>query len=246
MTKEVEEARISATFSKYQVLLLDDTKWGSRIVEDITILQNGRIISMVIKINKNEFLGFVCVYAITCSTSNKYSSCKKIRKKLKIRKKTTDLINSTIERWKAKFPKINPIILGDIQETISTEDRDNKGGYRRKTPINGIINSFHDSHYSVVRNKNKDIPYCTREDPSGSRGIDHILCPKNENFTNYIDSALIERELGEEFFPSDHCLISCTLCTQRTDSSSISSNYNKKRILSSGTRLTNATENVTM
>ena len=227
MTKELEEARISATFSKYQVLLLDDTKWGSRIAEDITILQNGRIISVVVKLNKDEFLGFVCVYAITCSTSNKCSSCKKIRKKLKTRKKTTDLIKSTIERWKAKFPKINPVILGDIQETISTEDRDNKGSYRRETPIYGIINSFQDSHYSVVRNRNKDIPYWTREGPLGSRGIDHILCPKNENFANYIDSAAIEREFGEEFFPSDHSLISCTLCIQKTDPSSISSNYIK-------------------
>jgi len=125
MKKELEEARINATFSKYQVLLIDDAKWGSKIVEDIKILQKSRIMSVVFKLSNNNFIGFISIYAITCSCSSSTSANKKVRQKLKTRKKTTNTIESILASWKSKFPNINPIILGDIQETISTEDRDN-------------------------------------------------------------------------------------------------------------------------
>lgn len=92
MKKELEEARINVTFSKYQVLLIDDAKWGSKIVEDIKVTQKGRIISVVFKLSNNNFIGFISVYAVTCSSSSNVSTNKKIRSKIKTRKKTTNTI----------------------------------------------------------------------------------------------------------------------------------------------------------
>lgn len=94
-------------------------------------------------------------------------------------------------------------------------------------PANGILNLLNKSHYSVVRNRNNDSPYLTREGPSGSRGIDHILCPNTKSFANAICAANIERDFGESFFPSDHFLISCNLCLQCDTLNSSSPNHLK-------------------
>jgi len=135
MSGELESARITSFSSKYQVILLDDNKWGGKIIEEFSQYQNCRIISIVLNLNNNEFVGLISVYAITRSGANENTSSNssdRKGKKQKIRFKTTAIIKDIVNKWKSKFKSICSIILGDIQETISTEDRYNYGKYRLK------------------------------------------------------------------------------------------------------------------
>jgi len=208
MKGELESARIISLFSKYQVLMLDDDKWGGKIAEEFQQYQNGRVISLALRLNDKEHVGTISVYAVT-SSSNENSNNKGNKKKRKTRDKTTKIIKEIMDRWDSKFKCICPIVMGDIQETVSKEDRDNRGSFRRDPFTNGIIKLTDNSHYSVVRNKQNNIPYWTREGRMGSRGIDHILYPKNHIFASWINDAYMDRMIGERYFPSDHILLAC-------------------------------------
>ena len=196
-------------FTQHQVILYDKSKWAGRITEDFRQYQKGRVISIV-RINKDEYYGIISVYAINCG-NNEGSNNKRARARKKIRSKTTKIIKDITNAWSNTYSNICTIILGDLQETISDEDRDNRGTFRKKYSDDGILAATCKSHYSLIRHKNKHIPYWTRQGKIGCRGIDHILYPIDDKYANRIDTACFERDLGESCLPSDHILLSCTL-----------------------------------
>jgi len=51
---ELDTAIITPVFFKYQIILFDNDLWGGKIVEDFYQYQNGRIISIVLKLDNDE------------------------------------------------------------------------------------------------------------------------------------------------------------------------------------------------
>ena len=77
-----------------------------------------------------------------------------------------------------------------------------------------------------------DLHYWTRQGRLGSRGIDHILVPKNVDNDIWNFSGQMEKELGSLFFNSDHSLLTTTFTRlsqneERYRFSSIALRYNE-------------------
>ena len=92
---------------------------------------------------------------------------------------------------------VGNIILGDLQETLSTSTRDNHGGINYKPPKHGVLNAIKsvNKHFtSVVREYEGQNRYITREslgDSKGGRGISHILVesfPEDMYFGGCVDN----------------------------------------------------------
>ena len=104
------------------------------------------------------------------------------------------------------------IILGDFQETVSMLNRDNLGEYRQEPTTDGVLIGLSASHESIVRKKiSSRVPYVTRFGEEGARGIDHIFFPSDKKFENLCVDAKIQRDVGANYFPSDHSLITCAI-----------------------------------
>ena len=202
---ELQSARIRCFETPYQVILFDTWKWGGKLLYPFQSKQHGRVTSIAFKFNAEQQIGLISVYApakvMTSSTLIEGNSSLQI---------TSDIVSKTIKKWESEHPKIQIIILGDLQETISIHNRDNLGKYRQKQVHNGILNLTHNSHESIVRKLAGQKEYITRFGSEGGRGIDHILTPTNSLMDNWIISAKVDRQKGAQFFPSDHSLISCT------------------------------------
>jgi len=204
---ELQNARITSYFTKYQVIMFDSWKWGGKILEEFQSFSHGRITSIAFDLGNNQLLAIICVYASTAeATSSGTDTVKNEDEQLN---STAELISKVKERLSHKYPDICIIVMGDIQETMSTEDTDNRGNSRYKTPNNAILRLLENSHHSIVRESNKEAAYITRIGREGGRGIDHILTPTDSKFSTWFLKANIHRNIGSSYFPSDHSLLIC-------------------------------------
>ena len=206
---ELQSARISCYETPFQVILFDSWKWGGKIISPFQSTHHGRATSIAFRFSKEQSLGIISVYASTqeCALQEQDDEAnKKSSLTLSVKKMIKDLHH--------KFPGICVIILGDLQETLSTSDKDNVGSYRKEYNSNGILAELTSTHTSIVRDLNPESNYITRFGNVGGRGIDHILFPTDKNFTSWIASAKIERNNGAMFFPSDHSYINCSIHRQ--------------------------------
>jgi len=124
---------------------------------------------------------------------------------------TAEIIDKIMAKWKKKHPNICIIVLGDMQETWTTSDRDNLGKFRVEKPQNGILALLEDTHSSIVREKSSSPNYITRMGTAGGRGIDHILYPRDTTFATWVSNTSLDRSKGGLFFPSDHSYIHCSI-----------------------------------
>ena len=206
---ELQSARICCFETNHQIILYDSWKWGGKVIADFESKLNGRITSIAFGFGKNQKLGIISVYAMARGGS---VSKEEEDRKEQLRKTTVFLIKKLYKSWMRKFPGMQIMILGDMQETCSISDRDNLGTTRlANTEANGIVAAFRDSHVSIVRDRNPACAYLTRFGNKGARGIDHILFPNNQRANSLIHNAGIDTDnLGNSHFASDHKLIHCT------------------------------------
>ena len=206
---ELQSARICCFETSHQIILYDSWKWGGKVIADFDSKLNGRITSIAFEFGKNQKLGIISVYAMARGGS---ASKDDEDKKEQLRKTTVFLIKKLHKTWMRKFPGMQIMILGDMQETCSTTDRDNIGSTRLvNSPINGVVAAFQESHTSIVRERNPDCAYITRFGHKGGRGIDHILFPNNQRANDLIHHAEVDKDnLGNSYFASDHKLLQCT------------------------------------
>jgi len=204
----LNSAFLKAFESKHQILILDEEKWGGKNLEDIQCYQEGRILAIPFQLSRHQIMGVISIYAITSGEATLANGSSK----KKIRTKTTEMVREISDKWEMKYPGIEIIIIGDLQETWSTSNLDNLGNYRKDLDENGIIQEFKDSHYSIVRleRENSQQHYWTRQGRLGSRGIDHILIPRKTNGNIWDFTGHMEKELGKLFYNSDHCLLTST------------------------------------
>ena len=207
-TANLASANFKAFETKHQILIIDEEKWGGKNLEEVQCFQEGRIMAIPIHISKKQTLGIISIYAITGGNETLANGIDKG----KIRTETTEIVNGIYDKWIKKFPCIIILLMGDMQETWSTSNLDNFGLYRKENYYDGIINSFRNSHFSIVRNERECAGqhYWTRRGRIGSRGIDHILLPNSTNIAAWNFKGYLEETLSMSFYNSDHTLLSCT------------------------------------
>jgi len=203
---ELQNARIASFITKHQIILYDTWKWGGKVMDDFRSFDNGRVTSIAFDLGHDQHIGIISVYASTVEALQGVQ-CQKDGKDHII--SSAEIISEIQTGWKHKFGNICSIIMGDIQETQTQDDRDNLGNCRYATPELGILNLLENTHCSLVREMNPKIQYVTRIGRGGGRGIDHILTPVHPKFNNWFSEAKIERFLGQSYFPSDHSLLTC-------------------------------------
>jgi len=206
---ELQSARICCFETNHQILLYDSWKWGGKVIADFDSKLDGRITSIAFEFAKNQKLGIISIYAMARGGS---ASKEEEQQKEQLRQTTVFLVKKLHKSWMKRFPGMQIMILGDMQETYSISDRDNSGATRLKnTKENGIVAAFREKYTSVVREKSSDSQYLTRFGHKGARGIDHILFPDNERAKDLIENAEIDKDgLGNSLFASDHKLIQCS------------------------------------
>ena len=228
--RELSSARITSYETQHQVILFDAWRWGGKELTDFQSLQNGRLISIAFEFGDKQQLGIISIYAITAS-SHKNNEERKTENKL--RNTTTFLMNKLIKEWKHKFPNICIIIMGDLQETISTSDRDNTGKYRKPSFQNGILAALQPSHISIAREENPNAQYITRFGTEGGRGIDHIMVPSQDPLRQWFSEGKIGGTMATKYFPSDHEALQCNFtrigCNNKTDGTT-KTKFNYKQI----------------
>jgi len=203
---ELNSAAITCHETHHQIILYDSWKWGGKVISDFHSELDGRIAHIAFKFDGEQILGIISVYALARGGDGQEKE-----RKEELRRTTVILIQRQMKKWKKKFPTIQIMILGDMQETESMSDLDNLGTTRfNNTRENGILRALQDSHTSVVRDRHDGDRYLTRFGREGARGIDHILFPNGPEAQALIHNASIDNELASLYFPSDHKLIKCS------------------------------------
>ena len=205
-THELESARITCYETPFQVILFDSWKWGGKIISPFNSIHHGRATSIAFEFEKGQKLGIISIYAPTKECSKSLNE-----DELPTLSKLTTAVNKMIKQLYHQFPGICVMVMGDLQETITTTDADNLGNYRKDYNENGILASLLPTHTSIVRERTVESNYITRHGEVGGRGIDHILFPNSFNNENWIDSTNIDRPAGATYFPSDHSFIFCNI-----------------------------------
>ena len=211
---EMQNARIQCFVTPFQIVMYDTWKWGGKILDAFSSHLYGRVTSIAFNLGDTQKIGIISVYA---STTEALAESKNPNESSPPFLTSAEIVAKIVDKWKHDFPGICDIIIGDMQETWSTTDKDNMGTYRCNKPQNGILSLLKDTHCSLVREKHPDRNYITRIGQEGGRGIDHILFPKHAPFQKWIISADIDRFKGGMFFPSDHSYIFCTFSRHQSN-----------------------------
>jgi len=206
---ELNSARIACYETHHQVIMFDNWRWGGKIIDNFTNLLNGRITSIAFGFENQQSIGIISIYGIAMGSID----ADQLQRKNDLRRTIVFAVRKISRQWKKKFPQITIMIMGDMQETLTTSDFDNLGKCRYAIEEDlSILQSFQDSHTSIVRDHtSSDSRYLTRFGTEGARGIDHILFPKNDSAQSMVHLASIDTLIGSRYFPSDHKLLSCSV-----------------------------------
>ena len=203
---ELESTRICCYETPFQIILFDTWKWGGKIISPFQSSHSGRITSIAFGFEEKQKLGIISVYASTkeCALSDKDNEFSKLSEiTLTAKKMMKDLEH--------KFPGICIIVMGDLQETISTTDYGNIGKFRNEYNKNGLLALLLESHTSIVRERDPSNNYITRFGVKGGRGLDHIFFPNSCDKSVWVSEAKIDKYKGSTYFPSDHSFIHCSI-----------------------------------
>ena len=204
---ELNSARITCHETHHQIILYDAWKWGGKVISNFESEMDGRIVYMAFQFESGEKLGIISIYALARGGSLNAD----LTEREKLRQTTVTLVKRQHSKWLRQYPNIKIMIMGDMQETVSTTNKDNMGKSRfTNNTSNGIVRAFQKTHVSVARERSGSIPYITRVGREGGRGIDHILFPDNPDAQALIKDAQVHECLGLSYFPSDHRLVTCT------------------------------------
>jgi len=199
---ELQSARIDCFESQHQVILIDSWKWGGKVLSAFDAQLNGRFTSIAFKFGDGKMLGIISIYASSAEAHSTTAASG-------INSDIITYIDDTMDKWQIQFPDINIIVLGDLQETCSTLNRDNLGNFRKEKCPDGILSFLEDTHCSFIRSSLEESRYLTRFGNVGARGIDHIMVANQNDKKSEFTSPRILREIGNTYFPSDHALLSC-------------------------------------
>ena len=204
--------------SPLQYFLIQEETIGNGIIGRPKIFLDGRIISVTFISNFESFTNkddqivtIIAVYGVT-SNDNEYVSGLS-RKSL--RQQVQSTLDEHIRTTNNMHPNQHIIIMGDMQDTITTKPFDNSvpshAKERKKEGILALKCNPNHNFESVVHREYKEKgfhTYITRQSNlagHNARGLSHICC--NKKATEMYLGGGIDRLTSEAIIPSDHFLI---------------------------------------
>jgi hypothetical protein len=194
MNKALLKYGLKGYFSQHQFLIYNDATLGAR-VQDVKCELEGRIITCYVQIGaitSKDYIKITGCYAVPQGDfiyedeSTRVEKRKRLYDKMRSHLKPRNPLSRTEKGFKSVGKHITgEIILGDLQETMTTTSRDNIGGTKYKRLAHGLLQAIEDSGKtmsSVVFEKEGQQTYITREPLSGAkggRGISHIMVDRN-------------------------------------------------------------------
>jgi hypothetical protein len=190
MNKALLKYGLKGYFSQHQFLIYNDATLGAR-VQDVKCELEGRMITCYVQIGvitSNDYIKITGCYAVPQGDfiyedeSTRVEKRKKLYDKMRSHLKPINPLIKTAKGFKSVGKHIvGEIILGDLQETMTTTSRDNIGGTKYKRLAQGVLQAIEDSGKnmsSAVFEKGGEQTYITREPLSGAKGgrdISHIM-----------------------------------------------------------------------
>ena len=210
---QLSRYNMGAIITKHQIVIYDEPVFGNNFAEQPTVTDDGRLISIILQRDNNEYLAIMWVYGVAHGDEEQEYANGKTKEEVRI-----SLVQNADDELKRIYNKYGPNtpiqVAGDLQDTLTRTDTDNVGSTRYKMMDNGILKwaiqrgrlkSFGFDHRTKG---SKYITRRSRKEGGGGRGIDHFLvCDLAEKMSHsfYIDSLLCHC-----YIESDHDLLAWT------------------------------------
>jgi hypothetical protein len=203
---------IKGTFTKHQYLLFNERALGARI-SNITTQMEGRLISCDLQIgplSENTFIKLHGCYAVTQGDKLYKDGFTRNQRRKQLHK-------AVIKALKPDNKYIGAMLAGDLQETITTTSRDNKGGHYYDRMKFGVLDAIEQSSRSMCSavfeyESDEKVPYITRNELSNSnsgRGITHIMVTSKVE-EMYVGGC-VDSIISSTSILSDHHLVAADL-----------------------------------
>ena len=238
INKTLQKYGLKGFFSDFQYLIFNEAALGARVKEFKSTI-GGRIITFQLQIgdaNSKDFINIIGCYG-AAHGDHKYKPDSKEYKYGHTRNIHRTHVYHTLRKILGKEPQhirttsngilgpkkhiIGNILLGDIQETISTTNRDNLGGIHYNPPKHGILNALRTLNrkmISAVREHEGHTSYITRESLSTSRsgrGISHILV--DSRIDDMYVGGCVDKIVASGALSTDHHIIAADFAFNMED-----------------------------
>ena len=238
INKTLQKYGLIGYFSDFQDLIYNEAALGARL-RNFKRMIGGRIITFRLQIGDvhgKNYINFTGCYG-AAHGDHKYKSDSKEYKYGHTRNTHRTQVLYLLQKLLSKdlnsiqpttngflSPKqhiVGEIILGDLQETISTTTRDNLGGIHYNPPKHGILNAIRNSNRhmtSVIREHEGQKSYITRESLCESRtgrGISHILV--DPRIDDMYMGGCVDKILASGAFSTDHHIVAANFAFDMED-----------------------------
>lgn len=175
MAHITEKAGYSLLTSKHQLIVTDWEAIESRTLTREVAL-NGRLIAITIGLHSHQKVTIISVYGVT--GNGQYADG---RTKDEIRRQLQTTLQRTIRRAKMNGPNDPVIVMGDLQDTLTTTAYDNEGAQTYPQHPHGTIRILMSEEHkmrSILHNPSAGGTYITRRPKGnasgGSRNLSHL------------------------------------------------------------------------
>jgi len=226
MRKELRKCKYELITSQFSYIVFDEQTSGAALASIIRQASkiNGRLLSVTFKSNDVwEVHTIISIYAVTNAKSKKkYANSHKSRQDVnhKLIKALTDEINYL----QATFGDAPITIVGDYQDTIHDDQRDNIGIVGRKKLPNGplqlLLNLGFQSAYHMMHPNNQQV---TRWNGSRTAGRHIDLQLLNDSAASLLVSIRIDDSDIRNHITSDHLIVIADYTIEKAQQSIVNS-----------------------
>ena len=210
MRKELRKCKYEIITSQFSYLIFDEQTSGAALASIIrqTSKINGRLLSVTFKSNDIwEVHTVISLYAVTnAKSTKKYAASNKSRKATNT--KLTKALEDEINYLQHTFGDAPITIVGDFQDTIHTDQRDNIGISGKKIHPNGPLQKalnlgFQSAYHKLYPNMQQ----VTRWNGSRSAGRHIDLQMINESAAALLASITVDNFESRNYITSDHLIV---------------------------------------
>jgi hypothetical protein len=210
MRKELRKCKLEIITSQYSYIVFDEQTSGAALASIIRQENKvqGRLLSVTFKSNDLwEVHSVISIYAVTNPSSNKkYATSRNSRKA--VNSKLTKALQDEIQYLQEAYGEAPITVIGDFQDTIHADQRDNIGIVGKKIhpegPLQlllneGFISAFHKIHPNTQQ--------VTRWNSSKSAGRHIDLHMLNASAASLLQNIIVDSAIAQNKITSDHLLI---------------------------------------
>ena len=230
MRKELRKCKLEIITSQFSYLIFDEQTSGAALASVIRHVSkvHGRILSVTFKSNDHwEAHSVISVYAVTNPTSGKkYLTSRSSRKD--VNAKVTKALQDEISYLRETFGEAPISIIGDFQDTIHEDHRDNIGIIGKKihpnSPLQLLLNErFTSAFHSIF----PDTQQVTRWNSSKTAGRHIDLQMMNASAASLLQNVSIGSEIAQNKIRSDHLIVIADYNISKPEQDNVD-NYRKR------------------